>query len=82
MRWLIVPPGSDTVLVYVDYSAEEIAIAAALSHDPVIRDMYVSTDAHIWFAITAGAAPPGATTNTHRALRTLYKRISLGVLYG
>ena len=28
MRWLIVPPSPDTVLVYVDYVAQEIAIAA------------------------------------------------------
>ena len=44
--------------------------------------MYVSNDAHMWFAIQAGAAPPGATKQTHRAIRNLYKRISLGVLYG
>ena len=38
--------------------------------------------AHMWFAIKAGAAPPGATKKTHREIRNLYKRISLGVLYG
>ena len=82
MRWLVIPPGPDTVLVYVDYSSQEIAIAAALSSDPAMRKMYVSNDAHMWFAIQAGAAPPGATKQTHRTIRNLYKRISLGVLYG
>ena len=47
-----------------------------------MREMYVSNDAHMWFAIKAGAAPPGATKKTHRNIRNLYKRISLGVLYG
>ena len=82
MRWLVVTPGSDSVLVYVDYSSQKIAIAAALSNDPVMKEMYASNDAHMWFAIQAGAAPPGATKKTHRAIRNLYKRISLGVLYG
>lgn len=61
MRWLVISPGSDTVLIYVDYKCQEIAIAAALSGDKVMREMYVSNDAHIWFAVQAGAAPPGAT---------------------
>ena len=47
-----------------------------------MREMYISHDAHLWFAIQAGAAPFGATKNTHLAIRNLYKRISLGILYG
>ena len=82
LRWLIVSPSPDTVLMHVDYHCQEIAIAAALSHDPVIREMYTSNDAYMWFAIMAGAAPSGATKETHPAIRNLYKRISLGVLYG
>ena len=82
MRFLVIPPSSDTVLVYVDYKCQEIAIAAALSNDPVMKEMYASSDAHLWFAVMAGAAPPGATKDKYPAIRNLYKRISLGVLYG
>jgi len=82
MRWLIVSPLPDTVLMHVDYKSQEIAIAGALSNDPAMKEMYASNDAHMWFAIMAGAAPPGATKTTHRVIRNLYKRISLGVLYG
>ena len=57
-------------------------LLGALSNDPVMKEMYVSNDAHMWFAIKAGAAPPEATKKTHREIRNLYKRISLGVLYG
>ena len=55
MRWLIGPP-KNCVLIYVDYHCQEIAIAAHLSRDPVMRDMYADNDAHMWFAIKAGAA--------------------------
>ena len=82
MRWLVVPPLPDTVIVHVDYNCQEIAIAAYSSNDPVMREMYASNNAHMWFAIKAGAAPPEATKKTHRVIRNLYKRISLGVLYG
>jgi DNA polymerase I-like protein with 3'-5' exonuclease and polymerase domains len=68
--------------MHVNYHCQEIAIAAHLSSDPVMREMYVSNDAHMWFAIKAGAAPPGATKETHRTIRNLYKRISLNILYG
>lgn len=81
-RWLIALPSTDSVLMHVDYHCQEIAITASLSNDLVMREMYVSNDAHMWFAIKAGAAPPGATKKTHREIRNLYKRISLGVLYG
>jgi hypothetical protein len=82
MRWLIEPSSPDHVLVYVDYVAQEIGIAAALSGDPLMKEMYNSNDAHMWFAIEAGTAPPGATKETHGAIRKPYKTISLGILYG
>lgn len=81
-RWLITSPSPDSVLLYVDYSSQEIGIAGALSNDPAMQEMYVSNDAHMWFALKAGAAPLGTTKKTHRAIRNLYKRISLKVLYG
>jgi DNA polymerase-1 len=61
LRLLIVPETPDHVLVYVDFVAQEIGIAAALSGDAAMRSIYEATDCHMAFAVRAGAAPPGAT---------------------
>jgi DNA polymerase I-like protein with 3'-5' exonuclease and polymerase domains len=82
MRYLIVPETPDHRLIYLDAVSEEIGIAAALSGDPAMRRMYETDDAHMTFAIMANAAPAGATKKTHKAIRKLYKAVSLGVLYG
>ena len=82
MRHLIVPEDPDHALVYLDAVSEEIGIAAALSGDQAMRTMYESEDAHMAFAIMAGAAPAGATKATHGKVRKVYKTVSLGVLYG
>jgi DNA polymerase-1 len=82
LRLLIVPETPDHVLVYVDFVAQEIGIAAALSGDAAMRGIYEATDCHMAFAIRAGAAPPGATQVTHRDVRKRYKTVNLGVLYG
>jgi DNA polymerase I-like protein with 3'-5' exonuclease and polymerase domains len=81
MRFLAVPPSPDHVLIAADYSAQEIGIAAALSSDPAMRAMYESGDPHMTFAVMAGAAPPGATKSSHKAVRDIYKTVSLAVLY-
>ena len=82
MRWLVVPPDPEHVLVYVDFTAQEIGVAAALSGDEAMTLMYGSADPHLAFAIMAGAAPPGATKVTHPGVRVAYKTVNLGVLYG
>jgi hypothetical protein len=82
LRYLIVPESPDHVLVYVDYVAQEVGIAAALSGDPAMRAIYQADDCHLALAIQAGAAPGGATKETHTAVRKRYKTVNLGVLYG
>lgn len=82
MRWLVIPESPEHVLTYVDYVAQEVGIAAALSGDPVLRAVYETEDAHLAFAIRAGAAPAGATKESHPEIRKRYKTVSLGVLYG
>jgi len=82
MRYLIVPPSPDHVLVYVDYVAQEIGIAAGLSGDSQMREVYAANDCHMSFAVRAGGAPNGATKQTHPAARKKYKQVNLGVLYG
>ena len=82
MRYLIVPPSPDHVIVYVDYVAEEFGIAAALSGDVCMADTYRASDCHMDFAIRSGAAPEGATKETHPVIRKLYKTCNLGTLFG
>jgi DNA polymerase I len=82
MRYLIVPVSCDHVLVYVDFVAQEIGIAAALSGDPMMRAIYNADDCHMAFAIRAGAAPAGATKRTHPDVRKSYKTVNLGMQYG
>ena len=81
MRWLIVPPSPEHILLYVDFSAQEIGIAASLSGDAAMAGMYAAGDPHMTAAITAGAAPPGATKDTHEAVRKQFKTVNLGTLY-
>jgi hypothetical protein len=82
LRYLIVPESPDHVLMYVDYVAQEVGIAAALSRDPAMRATYETEDCHVAFAVRAGAAPPGATKESHPKVRKQYKTVNLGVQYG
>jgi DNA polymerase I-like protein with 3'-5' exonuclease and polymerase domains len=82
LRFLIVPESPDHVLVYVDYIAQEIGVAAALSGDKAMRAIYEADDCHMAFAIRAGAAPAGATKRTHPGIRKVYKTVNLGMQYG
>jgi hypothetical protein len=82
LRYLILPESPDHVLVYVDFVAQEVGIAAALSRDLTLRAIYDAEDCHMAFAIRAGAAPPGATKDSHPKVRKQYKTANLGVLYG
>jgi hypothetical protein len=81
LRYLLAPrPGH--VLVVVDFVAEEFAVAAHLAGDGAMTKAYLAGDPHLAFAAQAGAAPPGATKKTHKAVRAKYKTVNLGVLYG
>ena len=67
---------------YLDFSSQEIAIAAALSGDRAMTNAYNSGDPYVEFARQAGLAPPDATKATHQAVRNRCKAIVLGVGYG
>lgn len=83
-RWLrsLIKPGPGRALAYVDWSSQEIAIAAALSGDEALWSAYESGDPYMAFAIQAGLAPEGATKATHKGERQRAKAIVLGVGYG
>jgi hypothetical protein len=82
--WLrcLIKPGPGRAIAYVDWSQQELAIAARLSEDQVMQAAYQSGDFYLHFARMAGAVPPDATKETHMDIREQFKVVSLGVLYG
>jgi hypothetical protein len=82
--WLrsLIRPGPGRAVAYVDWSAQELGIAAALSGDPAMQDAYRSGDPYLWLAKRVGAVPADATKKTHGSQREQFKVVSLGVLYG
>jgi hypothetical protein len=78
----LIKPGQDRAVAYIDWSAQEVWIAAALSGDPALLDAVRSGDPYIAFARRAGLAPDGATRDTHPAVRDLCKTCLLGSFYG
>jgi DNA polymerase I-like protein with 3'-5' exonuclease and polymerase domains len=75
-------PVEGEAVAYLDYSAQEIAISAALSGDARMMEDYRSGDPYLAFAIANGLAPHGATKVTHEAIRDVCKVCVLGVTYG
>lgn len=82
--WLrsLIRPAPGRALAYIDWSSQEIAIAAALSGDKAMLRAYQSGDPYLAFAIEAGLAPEEATRQTHKAVRDRCKAVVLGTLYG
>lgn len=83
-RWLrgLIKPASGRAVAYVDWSSQEIAIAAALSCDNVMWNDYESGDPYLAFAKQAGLVPADATKETHNTERQRAKAVVLGVGYG
>ena len=82
--WLrsLIKPAPGRAAAYVDWSQQELGIAAALSGDQRMQEAYTSGDFYLTFAKMAGAVPAEATKRTHAAEREQFKTVSLGVLYG
>ena len=81
IRGLIKPP-PDRFIAYIDWSQQELGIAAALSGDKKMMEAYLSGDPYLRFAQMAGAVPDHATKQTHPAERAAYKVCMLAVQYG
>jgi DNA polymerase I len=83
-RWLrgLIKPPPGLGLAYVDWSCQEIVIAAALSGDGRLAEAYRSGDPYLGFAKQAGLVPPDATKKSHKAERDRCKAVVLGVGYG
>jgi hypothetical protein len=82
--WLrgLIQPGPGRAVAYVDWSQQELGIAAKLSADRAMQEAYVSGDFYLNFAKMAGAVPAEATKETHKSERDQFKTVALGVLYG
>ena len=76
MRSFIMPPPG-MALAQVDYGAEEVGIAAAMSGDPVLQEDYRTGDPYRQFA----AAALGVFAPTEQQ-RQIYKATVLGRIYG
>jgi hypothetical protein len=78
----LIKPREGYGIACIDWIAQEIAIAAGLSGDPVLIKDYMAGDIHLQFAIRSGLAPASATKKSHREIRDLVKPVSLGVGFG
>lgn len=75
-------PAPGMQLDYLDWRAQEIAIAAAMSGDEAMMEDYRRSDFYLAFAIRAGLAPPEATKDSHAEIRKVTKTVCLGVMFG
>ena len=82
--WLrgLIRPERGSALVYADWSSQEFGIAASLSGDERMMEAYRSGDPYLTTARLAGAVPSGATKETHKRERDLFKVTTLAVSYG
>jgi hypothetical protein len=83
-RWLraLIRPPAGHAIAYIDWSGQEIAVAAALFGDERLAEAYRSGDPHLYFAKANGLVPPDATAKSHAAMRAACKSVNFGVMYG
>lgn len=83
-KWLrnLIKPKQGYGLAYLDWSFQEIGIAAALSKDSNLKKAYLSGDPYLAFAKKIGAIPQDATKESHRAIRNQFKEVVLAVQNG
>ena len=77
-----IKPREGTALVYLDYSQQELGIAAALSGDQTYIDAYNSGDVYLATAKATGSVPQDATKESHSDIRAKFKAGFLSIGYG
>jgi hypothetical protein len=82
--WLrsLIKPERGQALAYIDWSGQELGIAAYLSGDKAMQEAYTSGDPYLWFAKRAGAVPQSASKQSHATIRDQFKTVMLGTLFG
>jgi hypothetical protein len=78
----LIKPEPGRAIAYLDWSAQEFAIAAALSGDAEMIRVYQSGDPYLGMAVIARKAPAEATKATHSSIRNIFKIVALAVQYG
>jgi DNA polymerase I len=78
----LIRPGRGRALAYIDWSSQEVWIAAKLSGDHALLEAVMSGDPYLSFAKMAGLAPVDAVKETHKGIRDVCKTIVLGTNYG
>lgn len=78
----LIQPEPGRAVAYLDYSGQEIAVAAALSGDRDMQAAYESSDPYLWLAKEGGYAPADATKATHGDIRDTFKIVYLAANYG
>lgn len=79
-----IKPKEGNVLIGMDWSQQEIAIAAALSNDSNYINLYNNKEGDVYLALAkmAKSAPESATKSSHSEIRQVFKAIQLGIGYG
>jgi DNA polymerase-1 len=83
-KWIrfLITPRAGRVLIHRDYCQQEVQIAAVVSGDHELLDACLSGDVYLGIAKLLGLAPADATPETHKAIRTMFKTVVLGIQYG
>ena len=82
LRSALIRPKPGMAFIGIDWSQQEIGIAAVLSGDDKMLQIYQSSDPYLALAKMAGAAPANATKKTHGRVRQNFKAVQLGIGYG
>jgi DNA polymerase I-like protein with 3'-5' exonuclease and polymerase domains len=82
--WLrhLIKPTEGMAVAYLDYSFQEVAIAAALSNDKNLKEDCLSGDVYLKFGKSIGLIPYNGTKITHKKERDLCKKCFLATNYG
>jgi DNA polymerase-1 len=82
--WLrsTIKPRPGRAVAYIDWSAMEFQVAAALSECQPMLELYASGSPYISFAKRVCEAPPDATKKSHPDVHERYKVGCLGIQYG
>jgi DNA polymerase-1 len=77
-----IAPSPERDLAYIDFTSQEIAIAAGLAGDVRLLAAYDGDDIYMAFAKDAGLVGPDATKHSHPHVRNACKVVVLGLNYG
>jgi hypothetical protein len=83
-KWMraLIKPEPGTALCYLDYAAQEFAVAAYQSGDPTMIAAYEQGDPYVKTAKLFGMMPENGTKQSHPEIRKKFKVISLSTIYG